>query len=346
MSRFQTCVEASYKELRKCLTIFQIWKVLIAICAVNDGVFFCVRNDVYGIITLSISRFFRQKLSCGASIFDAFPPPLTPSLRSDQRSTNQRRNSNTREGKTTIIPKTEDLDYELSPYTTFSGDVGAHYFHVLKLCLFIAYKIRGILDNVASSSGGNLRAFFIGMGFLPYLVDKVIEENGDDNSEILLEALLRCSKTQLKYLTRQSWVVVWKQSPQTPHWWKAGSLAAEPSFAKFSNLLVEQMPILVLQQSRAHKSNSDSSDSLDGSLNTSRGRSAPNFCPDGHSKELVSTVGLNLIENEIVVNVKALQKSNSQSSDSLDSLFDDTDPHGISTVNQTKEILSHLTVNI
>ncbi|XP_027330477.1 probable inactive DNA (cytosine-5)-methyltransferase DRM3 isoform X2 [Abrus precatorius] len=92
------------------------------------------------------------------------------------------------------------------------------------------------------------------MGFQPCLVDKVIEDNGEENSEILLEALLRCS---------------------------------------------------------AHKSNYESSDSLDGSLNTSRGqRNAPNFCPDDHSKE---------------------------SSDSLDSLFDDKDPPEISMLNQPKE---------
>ncbi|KAL5182676.1 putative inactive DNA (cytosine-5)-methyltransferase DRM3 [Glycine soja] len=149
-------------------------------------------------------------------------------------------NSNRREGKPVMVPKTEDLGYELPPYTSFSGDVG---------------------DNVASSSGGKLRAFFIGMGFLPCLVDKVIEENGEENSDTLLEALLRYS---------------------------------------------------------AHKSNCDSFDSLGVSHNTSRGRSAPNFYPDGHSKE-------------------ALQKSNSQSSDSLDSLFDDKDPPEISNVNQAKE---------
>ncbi|XP_029129729.1 probable inactive DNA (cytosine-5)-methyltransferase DRM3 isoform X1 [Cajanus cajan] len=148
--------------------------------------------------------------------------------------------TNRREGKTVMVPKTEDLDYELPPYTTFSGDVGL---------------------NVASSSGGKLRAFFIGMGFLPCLVDKVIEENGEENSETLLEALLRYS---------------------------------------------------------ANKSNCDSFDSLGGSHNTNRGTSAPNFYPGGHSKE-------------------ALQNSNSLSSDSLDSLFDDKDPPEISNVNQAKE---------
>lgn len=33
-------------------------------------------------------------------------------------------------------------------------------------------------DTAASSSGSKVRAFFVGMGFLPCLVDKVIEENG------------------------------------------------------------------------------------------------------------------------------------------------------------------------
>ncbi|KAF7837660.1 putative inactive DNA (cytosine-5)-methyltransferase DRM3 isoform X2 [Senna tora] len=79
------------------------------------------------------------------------------------------------DGKTTLVPKTEVLDYELPSYTTCSRDVG---------------------DNVASSSGGNLRAFFIGMGFLPSLVDKVIEENGDRNADQLLETLFSYSAVQ------------------------------------------------------------------------------------------------------------------------------------------------------
>jgi membrane-associated protease RseP (regulator of RpoE activity) len=33
-------------------------------------------------------------------------------------------------------------------------------------------------ETAASSSGSKLRSFFIGMGFLPGVVDKVIEENG------------------------------------------------------------------------------------------------------------------------------------------------------------------------
>ncbi|XP_028760065.1 probable inactive DNA (cytosine-5)-methyltransferase DRM3 isoform X2 [Neltuma alba] len=76
------------------------------------------------------------------------------------------------EGKRMVIPKTEVLDYELPPYTICPRDVG---------------------DNVASSSGGNLRAFFIGMGFLPSLVDKVIKENGEGDADQLLETLFAYS---------------------------------------------------------------------------------------------------------------------------------------------------------
>ncbi|XP_054805685.1 probable inactive DNA (cytosine-5)-methyltransferase DRM3 isoform X1 [Prosopis cineraria] len=76
------------------------------------------------------------------------------------------------EGKRVVIPKTEVLDYELPSYTTCPRDVG---------------------DNVASSSGGNIREFFIGMGFLPCLVDKVIKENGEGNADQLLETLFAYS---------------------------------------------------------------------------------------------------------------------------------------------------------
>ncbi|WVZ13009.1 hypothetical protein V8G54_017539 [Vigna mungo] len=203
-------------------------------------------------------------------------------------------NSNTREGKTIMVPKTEDLDYELPSYTTFSGNVGE--------------------ANGASSSGGKLRAFFIGMGFLPCVVDKVIEENGiscEENSETLLEALLRCS---------------------------------------------------------AHKSNCDSSDSLSGFHNTSSGTRAPNIYHDGHSKEasgviiwdgkwllldpfddllldhlLMSIPASFMLERSDssvrsdMTNEEALQKSNSLSSDSLDSLFDDKDLPEVSNVNEAKE---------
>ncbi|XP_047944994.1 probable inactive DNA (cytosine-5)-methyltransferase DRM3 [Salvia hispanica] len=48
-------------------------------------------------------------------------------------------------------------------------------------------------DYVASSSGTNLRSSFIGMGFAPALVDKAIKEKGEENSELILEALFAYS---------------------------------------------------------------------------------------------------------------------------------------------------------
>ncbi|XP_038906646.1 probable inactive DNA (cytosine-5)-methyltransferase DRM3 isoform X2 [Benincasa hispida] len=55
-----------------------------------------------------------------------------------------------------IVPKEEIYDFRLPPDRMYSRHVG---------------------DSVASSSGSNIRTFFIDMGFLPSLVDKVIEEN-------------------------------------------------------------------------------------------------------------------------------------------------------------------------
>lgn len=46
------------------------------------------------------------------------------------------------------------------------------------LLLNIPYIFLLFQDNVASSSGSSIKSFFIGMGFLPSLVDKVIEEKG------------------------------------------------------------------------------------------------------------------------------------------------------------------------
>lgn len=51
-------------------------------------------------------------------------------------------------------------------------------------------------DNGASSSGSHIRSSFIGMGFSPSLVDKAIEENGEDNEELLLETLFKYSALQ------------------------------------------------------------------------------------------------------------------------------------------------------
>ncbi|XP_042516035.1 probable inactive DNA (cytosine-5)-methyltransferase DRM3 isoform X2 [Macadamia integrifolia] len=56
--------------------------------------------------------------------------------------------------------------------------------------------------NHASSSGSNLKSYFIGMGFSPTLVDKVIEENGDENMDLLLETLF--AKSALKKSSSES----------------------------------------------------------------------------------------------------------------------------------------------
>ncbi|KAL8100477.1 putative inactive DNA (cytosine-5)-methyltransferase DRM3 [Apium graveolens] len=48
-------------------------------------------------------------------------------------------------------------------------------------------------DNVASSSSSRVRSSFIEMGFPPSLVDKAIEENGEDNEGMLLETLCKYS---------------------------------------------------------------------------------------------------------------------------------------------------------
>ncbi|KAG1338840.1 DNA (Cytosine-5)-methyltransferase DRM2 [Cocos nucifera] len=51
-------------------------------------------------------------------------------------------------------------------------------------------------ETLPSSSSGHLKSYFIGMGFSPTLVDKVIEENGEDHTDLLLEALLKHSALQ------------------------------------------------------------------------------------------------------------------------------------------------------
>lgn len=51
-------------------------------------------------------------------------------------------------------------------------------------------------ESFPSSSSGHLKSYFIGMGFSPTLVDKVIEENGEDNTDLLLDALFKHSALQ------------------------------------------------------------------------------------------------------------------------------------------------------
>ncbi|KAJ6795551.1 putative inactive DNA (cytosine-5)-methyltransferase DRM3 isoform X1 [Iris pallida] len=50
-------------------------------------------------------------------------------------------------------------------------------------------------ESLPSSSSGHLRSYFLGMGFSSVLVDKVLEENGDADVNLLLEALFRYSKS-------------------------------------------------------------------------------------------------------------------------------------------------------
>lgn len=74
-----------------------------------------------------------------------------------------------------IVPKIEIPDYDLPSETIYS---------------------RNLEENVASSSSSNLRSSFIGMGFSPSLVDKAIKDNGEDNADLLLEALFAYAAPQ------------------------------------------------------------------------------------------------------------------------------------------------------
>lgn len=47
----------------------------------------------------------------------------------------------------------------------------------------------GVENNVASSSGSNMRSSLIGMGFAPPIVDKVLEEEGEADPDYLMERL-------------------------------------------------------------------------------------------------------------------------------------------------------------
>ncbi|KAI5349135.1 hypothetical protein L3X38_002022 [Prunus dulcis] len=86
-----------------------------------------------------------------------------------------RKSSSEQECEKAIVPKEEILDFELPSDAAFSGHFG---------------------NNAASSSGSNTRSDLIGMGFLPSLVDKVIEQKGEGDVELLLEALLSHSGSQ------------------------------------------------------------------------------------------------------------------------------------------------------
>ncbi|XP_031256341.1 probable inactive DNA (cytosine-5)-methyltransferase DRM3 [Pistacia vera] len=78
-------------------------------------------------------------------------------------------------GEKPIVPKSEILDFELPADCMYSSHVG---------------------NNNASSSGSNVRSSLIGMGFSPSHVNKVIEEKGEDDLDLLLEMLLGYSEHQ------------------------------------------------------------------------------------------------------------------------------------------------------
>uniref|UniRef100_A0A5B7BJM0 Putative domain rearranged methyltransferase n=1 Tax=Davidia involucrata TaxID=16924 RepID=A0A5B7BJM0_DAVIN len=84
-------------------------------------------------------------------------------------------NSSELEGETGTMPKAEVLDFDLPSENMGSRHIGG---------------------DVASSSGSNLRSSLIGMGFSPALVDKAIEEKGEDNVDLLLETLFEYSALQ------------------------------------------------------------------------------------------------------------------------------------------------------
>ncbi|KAL0538066.1 hypothetical protein IC582_027061 [Cucumis melo] len=137
-----------------------------------------------------------------------------------------------------VVPKEEVFDFRDRMYSRHAGDSGA------------------------SSSGSDIRTFFVDMGFLPSLVDTVIEKNGEDDVELLLNTLTTYSAEQ-------------KSIPQ-------------------------------------------SSDSLEGLRSGKMGSNPPHFSTVCHKQ--------------------AVRTSKSESSDSLDSLFDDKDAHNeISSVVIPKE---------
>ncbi|XP_060212845.1 probable inactive DNA (cytosine-5)-methyltransferase DRM3 isoform X1 [Lycium barbarum] len=77
-------------------------------------------------------------------------------------------NSSKPEGASGIMPKIEDPYCEFPSIYTYTTPVG---------------------DNVASSSASNMRSSLLTMGFKAALVDRAIEENGEDNMDLLLETL-------------------------------------------------------------------------------------------------------------------------------------------------------------
>ncbi|OAP01565.1 hypothetical protein AXX17_AT3G18240 [Arabidopsis thaliana] len=83
--------------------------------------------------------------------------------------------SNHERNEQILFPKPETLDFDLPCDTSFPQQIG---------------------DNAASSSGSNVKSLLIEMGFCPTLVQKAIDENGQDDFELLLEILTKSTETE------------------------------------------------------------------------------------------------------------------------------------------------------
>ncbi|THF95984.1 hypothetical protein TEA_009387 [Camellia sinensis var. sinensis] len=102
------------------------------------------------------------------------------------------RNSSEQDGEAGTMPKNDILD--LPPDKIHSRHIGSYV--TWNMDRSGKWNRNRKADNVASSSGTNLRSSFIGMGFSQSLVDKVIEEKGEDDVDLLLETLFAYSALQ------------------------------------------------------------------------------------------------------------------------------------------------------
>ncbi|KAK1385523.1 putative inactive DNA (Cytosine-5)-methyltransferase DRM3 [Heracleum sosnowskyi] len=117
-------------------------------------------------------------------------------------------------------------------------------------------------DNVASSSSSRVRSSFIEMGFPPSLVDKAIEENGEDNEGMLLETLCEYSATKDK-------------RPESSN-----------SLGGLLNVNNELARVLLPKEKVPHSSSAESSDSLDSLFGEKNDASSHvNISMHGHPKE-------------------------------------------------------------
>ncbi|XP_010465764.1 PREDICTED: DNA (cytosine-5)-methyltransferase DRM2-like [Camelina sativa] len=81
--------------------------------------------------------------------------------------------SNHERNRQTLFPKPETLDFDLPCDTSYPQQ-----------------------DNAASSSGSQVKSLLTEMGFCPTLVQKAIDENGEDDFELLLEILTKSTATE------------------------------------------------------------------------------------------------------------------------------------------------------